>query len=168
MCRFLFLPISSHAPPLRPGDTCALAREEGSLAVPTAHTHPGTRFARVASICPCTRRWQGPRLSNAPHRPRQETQGKGGVSLPPGTPHLAVRACGHPCHIRVCVCVYVCIPLRVLCPSVCARVRKISKASSPSTEIRAPPKQNRDLPSTPFPSQSSPLFFLPPAIRARF
>ena len=163
-------PISSHiqprsAPP--PGGHVRIGQGGGLPGGP--HRSHASRYP----VCP-----RGFNLSLHPslagsaslQRPPQAKTGNAGKGRrepasrdpPPGSACLRAPV-SHPC---VCVCV--CIPLRVLCLSVCARVRKISKASSPSTEIRAPPKQNRDLPSTPFPSQSSPLFFLPPATRARF
>ena len=112
MCRLLFLPISCtlRPPPPPPGDTCAFARDEGFLAVPTAHASPGTGPVRVASRIPAWRALRAGRvlascaqpLPTAPHRPRKETHGRGGVSLHPGTPSWERCARGQLCPIHVC------------------------------------------------------------------
>lgn len=128
MCPFLFLPISSHAPPLRPGGHVRTGQGGGLPGTP--HRSHASRYP----VCP-----RGFNLSLRPSLagsaslqcPLQAETGNAGKGWrepappPPGPPpgSACLRApVSHPC---VCVCVC------VLCPSVCARVRKISKPPVP-------------------------------------
>lgn len=151
-----FLPHS--APP--PGDTRAFARDEGSLAVPTAHAYtgtPGTRPVRVASRIREWRVFRAGRvlgsgaqpLPTAPYRLREEAQGRGCGSPRPGPPTWGAGPAGAgvtPACVRPTPC-----PLSFW---VCSSKRD-SEASSPSTEIRAPPKPESGVFLPPLPRQSS-------------
>lgn len=167
-------PISSHflhTPPPHRGTRALLPGMRASwlsplltrLRVPglSVWLHGSLRGGRSEPAGPCELR------SASPHRPPQAEKGNAreGRREPacrdPQLGALRPRAAvSHPC-VRV--------PLRVLCPSVCARMRtRDCEASSPSTEIRAPPKQETGVFLPPPPQPVFPLFFLPPATHARF
>lgn len=169
VCCFPFLPTSRYTPlSPPPGDMCVFARDGGTLIVPTARVCLGTRLVFVALPIQAGRALRAGRVlgdhaqprNTAPNRPQEETEWVAGASVAgPPIGHLP-----HPCAP---------VQLLVLCPCVCARVSKREserdfKPCRPSTAVRAPPKQETWVFLPPPPQPVFPLFFLPPATRARF